>query len=113
MECTHGTWGIRLKTFAWDGGLVTLLFLEPNRRCSWHYHKAVYNQFTCVSGKVGIKTDKEHTTWLTERQSFTTEPGEYHEFQTGEEGAVVEEIAYAKYCPNDIHREKLGGPLNG
>lgn len=113
MECTHGSWGNRLKTFQWDGGLVTILFLEPNQRCSWHEHNAAYNQFTCIEGKVGIKTDKGYTTWLTERQVFTVEPGVKHEFQTSDEGAVVEEIAYVKYDSSDIHRDTVGGPLNG
>jgi len=39
------------------------------------------------------------------------EPGIQHEFQTYEEGAVVEEIAYVVYDENDIQRERLGGVL--
>jgi D-lyxose ketol-isomerase len=62
-------------------------------------------------GEVGVKTDKGYVTKLKPKQVFEVEPGVMHEFQTYEEGALVEEIAYVKYSPEDIHREKLGGNL--
>ena len=111
MEATHGTWGNRIKTFQWDGGLVTILYLEPNQRCSWHVHKAQYNQFFCIEGKVGIKTDKGHITWLGPKHVFTVEPGVQHEFRTDEEGALIQEVAYVKYDENDIDRKLIGGPM--
>jgi len=111
MEQLHGTWGNRLKTFRWDGGLVTLLWLEPKKRCSWHKHEKTFNQFTCIKGVVGIKTERGYTTLLTEKQVFTVEPGDFHEFQTYEEPAIVEEIAYVKYEEADIYRKKIGGDL--
>lgn len=111
MENTHGTWGNRTRTFQWDGGLVTILRLEPNRRCSWHSHKMTYNQFTCIQGLVGIKTEKGYVTKLGPDQTFTVEPGVLHEFQTYEKAAIVEEIAYVKYDEHDIDRKKLGGEL--
>jgi len=39
------------------------------------------------------------------------EPNVDHEFQTYEEGAIVEEIAYVIYDESDIDRKSLGGPL--
>ena len=108
---THGTWGERLRTFAWDGGLCTILFLRPNQRCSWHSHKQVWNQFTCISGRLGVKTDKGYTTVLTPKQTFTVEPGVKHVFQTYAEPTIIEEIAYVVYDEQDIDREFLGGPL--
>jgi mannose-6-phosphate isomerase-like protein (cupin superfamily) len=108
---THGSWGERLRTFRWGGGLVTILYLRPNQRCSWHHHVATYNQFTCISGIVGIKTDKGYVTKLYPKQTFTVEPGVAHEFQTYKQGAVVEEVAYVLYDEQDINREALGGPL--
>jgi len=111
MEATHGTWGRRIRTFQWDGGITTILFLEPWQRCSWHSHKETWNQFFVVKGEVGIKTDKGYTTNLREGQSFTVEPRVKHEFQTFYDSAIVEEIAFVRYNPNDIDREALGGPL--
>ena len=58
-----------------------------------------------------IKTDKGYSTTLTEKQEFTVEPGVMHEFQTLDEPAIVEEIAYTKYTEYDIQRERLGGPI--
>ena len=109
---THGTWGERLRTFEWDGGIATLLFLEPNQRCSWHSHETIYNRFTCISGILGIKTDKGYTTKITSKQMFEVEPGIRHEFQTYDEPVIVEEIAYVKYNEHDIDRKSAGGPLN-
>jgi mannose-6-phosphate isomerase-like protein (cupin superfamily) len=107
----HGTWGERMLTFAWDGGIVTLLFLVPNQRCSYHSHTTCWNRFTVISGKLGVKTDKGHTTVLTQKQMFDVEPGVLHEFQTYEVPAIVEEIAYVKYNPEDIRRIALGGDV--
>ena len=109
MESTHGSWGERLRTFRWDGGLVTLLFLEPRRRCSWHSHKASYNQFTVISGTLGVRTDKGYTSKIGAKQVFTVEPGVMHEFLTYDDPCIVEEIAFVSYDENDIQRERLGG----
>ena len=111
MEATHGTWGERIRTFRWDGGIVTILRLQPWQRCSWHSHKTTYNQFFCIKGKLGVKTDKGYTTHLDEGQAFTVEPGVRHEFQTYYEPTLIEEIAYSVYDDHDIDREELGGPL--
>lgn len=109
---THGTWGERLQTFSWDGGLVTLLWLLPNQRCSYHSHKQNWNRFICVSGCLGVKTDKGHITKITSKQMFEVEPGVMHEFQTYDEPTIIQEIAYVTYDPEDIQRDILGGPLN-
>jgi mannose-6-phosphate isomerase-like protein (cupin superfamily) len=111
IQATHGTWGERVITFKWDGGISTILYLLPNQRCSWHSHKASWNQFFVVSGLLGVKTDKGHTSVLKPRQSFTVEPSVKHEFQTYDQPAVIEEIAYVQYDPNDIERGALGGTL--
>ena len=111
METSHGTWGERVITFKWDGGISTILFLEPNKRCSYHHHNQNWNQFFCIKGKLGVKTDKGHITHLTERQCFTVEPGVKHEFMTYNEPTIIEEIAFVKYEPLDIHREMPGGDI--
>jgi len=111
MEQAHGTWGDRLRTFQNDNCLVTILFLQPNRRCSYHYHKTAFNQFTVISGKLGVKT--EHgLTMVYPKQCFTVDPDVKHEFQTYDKPTIVEEVAYVKYNENDIYRSSLGGPLN-
>ncbi len=112
MEATHGSWGERVRIYQTDGELLTVLYLEPNRRCSWHRHIQAWNQFFVVRGCLGVKTDKGYTTKLIEKQVFTVEPGAFHEFITYDEPAIVVEVAYVKYDETDIFRERLGGPID-
>ena len=113
MSSTHGTWGKRDRIFEWSGGLVTMLYLEPKQRCSYHRHQHSYNLFYVVSGELGVKTDKGYTTKLLPQQvPFVVEPFVQHEFQTYEEPTTLLEIAYVEYDVNDIVRESLGGPLD-
>ena len=110
----HGTWGRRVVTFQTDAMIATILFLRPNKRCSWHYHKTAFNQFYVIKGRVYVKSDigpegELNTTQLDEGHVFTVQPGVRHEFSTDTLGAVVEEIAYVKYDASDIYREVLGG----
>ena len=118
MDIQHGTWGERIRTYRTDNALVTILYLSPNKRCSWHSHKTCYNQFFCISGKLGIKTDvgpegQRQVTVIEAKQAFTVKPGVTHEFQTYDEPAIVEEVAYVKYDEADIHRLQLGGDIRG
>jgi len=116
VDIQHGTWGDRIRTYRTDNALVTILYLKPNKRCSWHSHATQYNQFFVISGKLGIKTDigpgeQRNLTTIGERQAFTVPPGVTHEFQTYDEPTIIEEVAYVKYDSNDIHRKQLGGDL--
>lgn len=112
MKQYHGSWGNRLVTYEDQYKLVTILFLDPLQRCSWHYHDHSFNQFVCITGKVGIKTANGYTTILEPKQIFIVPPGIKHEFQTYEDGAIVEEISFVQYNPHDINREVVGGPLS-
>ena len=117
MLQTHGTWGRRVVTRQDDYSITTILYLDPNKRCSWHYHNHSYNQFYVISGILEIKTDigpdnQRNFTTITAGQSFTVPPKVTHEFRTKGEKTVVEEIAYVEFDKNDIHREMLGGDLN-
>ena len=89
---------------------MTILYLFPNKRCSWHKHTTQYNQFFVISGRLGVKT-VNGLTEITPKQSFTVPPGVMHEFQTYDEPTIIEEVAYVKYDEYDIHRKKLGGDL--
>lgn len=117
MEQGHGTWGERIRTYRSDSALVTILYLQPMKRCSWHHHNYTYNQFFVIRGSLGVKTnigpgDSCQTTWIGPKEYFTVPPGIKHEFRTGPEGAIIEEVAYVKYDESDIHRDKLGGDLD-
>ena len=112
MERTRKTWGEKWNIFENDTCEVSVLELRPQQRCSWHTHQAKYNLFFVIEGVLFIKTD-----WgISEVKSgeiFTTRPGEWHEFQTHDESALIIEVMYVQYEAEDIQRAELGGPLNG
>lgn len=110
MERTHKTWGDKVTVFSNDLCEVSYLDLNPLQRCSWHVHQTKFNQFFVIKGQIVIKTEWGNAK-VKEGQVFTTKPGEWHEFRTGETPAQIIEVMYVKYNENDIHREKLGGPL--
>lgn len=112
MERTHKSWGEKWNVFLNDTCEVSILYLNPNQRCSFHKHQSKFNQFFVIEGTLFIQT-KEGLAEVKTNQVFTTRPGEMHEFQTHTEKAVIQEIMYVKYEPEDIQRETIGGPLNG
>jgi len=114
MEQTHGTWGRRIITRQDSYSVTTILYLEPNKRCSWHNHNHSYNQFFVIEGELNVKTDigpegQINQTTLTEGQFFTVFPGVTHEFSTNGDRTIIEEIAYVEFDKNDINRKELGG----
>ena len=112
MERTYKTWGNKWNVFQNDLCEVSLLYLEPKQRCSWHRHQTKYNQFFVIEGEIFIKN--EYTTVkIGKGQIFTIAPGEWHEFQTGQNPAIVQEIMFVQYDAGDIERSILGGPLDG
>ena len=111
MERTYKTWGEKWNVFENDLCEISLLYLKPQKRCSWHRHQAKYNQFFVIEGEVKIKTEWG-TALITKGQIFTTRPGEWHEFQTTGEPAILQEIMYVQYDSSDIERETLGGDLD-
>lgn len=110
MERTHKSWGDKTNIFCNDSCEVSVLRLNPNQRCSWHKHQAKYNLFFVLEGEIFIRTD-----WgiskVRKDGIFTTRPGEYHEFQTHEKSALIIETMYVQYEPDDIQRDRVGGPL--
>ena len=110
MERTRKTWGEKHNIFQNSLCETSVLHLEPWKRCSWHRHQAKYNLFYVLSGKLIIKLEGGKANVLP-GQIFTTRPGEWHEFQTNGEGAVIIEVMYVEYDSADIEREELGGDL--
>ena len=116
MDIQHGTWGERVRTFKTDSALVTILYLKPWKRCSWHKHNTAFNQFYVIAGMLGVKTDvgpngQRQITKIRPGQAFTVKPGVTHEFQTYDEATIIEEVAYVRYNDADIHRTQLGGDI--
>ncbi len=115
MKRTSKTWGEKYEVFKNDLCEVSVLYLQPRQRCSWHKHVSKFNLFYVIEGELYIKLDNGvsvETAELRERDSFTTPPGQYHEFQTRDKPAVITEVMYVTYDADDIQREELGGPLH-
>ena len=110
MERTRKTWGEKFNVFENDLCEVSILKLEPMQRCSWHRHQTKFNQFFVIEGELYVKTE-----WgvalVSKGEIFTTRPLEWHEFQTRDKCAVIQEIMYVQYDAEDIERDKVGGPL--
>jgi len=110
VERTQKTWGEKWNIFENDTCEVSILKLQPQQRCSWHRHQAKFNLFYVIGGTLYIKTD-----WgvseVRQGEIFTTKPGEWHEFQTHDDDALIIEVMYVQYEAGDIERDKLGGPL--
>lgn len=112
MERTRKSWGEKNNFFQNDTCEVSVLYLEPNQRCSWHRHEAKYNLFYVLDGKLVLKLEDGETEVLP-GQIFTTIPGEFHEFQTRELDTICIEVMYVKYDAHDIIRTIVGGSING
>ena len=110
MERTVKTWGDKWNIFQNDLCEVSVLYLKPNERCSWHSHTSKYNLFFVISGKLVIKVDEYETTVLP-GQILTTKPFEMHEFQTRSLDTICIEVMYTQYDPEDIDRKDVGGPI--
>ena len=110
MERTYKTWGEKWNLFQNDLCEVSILYLKKMQRCSWHRHQTKYNQFFVIDGMVQIKTEWGKVD-IEKGQIFTTKPCEYHEFRTLDKPAILQEVMYVKYDPEDIDRETVGGPL--
>ena len=110
-ERIYKTWGQRFKLFENDLNEVCYLDLQPNQRCSYHYHDHKANFFFVIEGSLTVKTQWGEVT-LYAGEFFTVNPGDFHEFQTHDQPTKIIEIAYVALDPSDIKRENLGGPLN-
>ena len=112
MERTVKSWGEKWNLFQNDLCEVSYLCLHPRQRCSWHKHSTKSNLFFVIEGQLTIKLEND-VSIVDKYQFFTTRPGEFHEFQTHDQPTKIIEVMFVQYDPEDILREKLGGPLDG
>lgn len=88
---------------------TSVLFVKSDYRCSWHFHRTKWNCFAVIQGQFEIITE-DGEAQLGSGETFTVEPGLWHEFRAYEKSIVVEEM-YVKYDPEDIERDNQGGPI--
>ncbi len=107
-----GTTSLLLKTPIIE---IHELVILPNAYCSLHVHSIKNNSFYICSGTLVIETHKNaydlvDRTWLSEGDITTVQPGEYHKFISGNNGAKVLEIYHLEPLSEDIMRKDRGGP---
>jgi len=112
MRCEHKSWGLKTTLFRNDLCEVSVLELREGERCSWHRHRAKWNQFYVIRGRMEVLT-QEGRQVVDRGQIFTTNPGQWHEFQTPYGPVTVQEIMYVRYDPEDIERQTAGGKIIG
>jgi len=110
MRVLHKSWGVKTELFKNDLCEVSVLKLNSGQRCSWHRHRAKWNQFFVLEGMIEIVTE-EGSSIIRDGQVFTTNPLQWHEFRTPDGPALVQEIMYVRYEAEDIERESKGGPI--
>ena len=79
--------------------------------CSRHKHRAKYNVFYILSGRLQVKIWRDalcDTTVLTAGEQLTVAPGELHEFEALDATHALE-IYYTELNHNDIERDTTGG----
>lgn len=91
------------------------LIVIPNAYCSLHMHSIKNNSFYVCDGTLIIETHKNAydlvDRTVLDRGDFTTvQPGEYHRFISGENGAEILEIYHLEPLSEDIMRKDRGGP---
>ena len=94
---------------------VHYLIVIPNAYCSLHVHSIKNNSFVVFSGTLFIETHKNaydlvDKTLLNKGDITTVQPGEYHRFIAGNDGAEVLEIYHLEPLSEDIMRKDKGGP---
>jgi mannose-6-phosphate isomerase-like protein (cupin superfamily) len=107
-----GTTSLLLKTPIIE---IHSLVVIPNAFCSLHMHTVKNNSFYVSAGTLMIETHKNSydlidRTVLTKGDFTTVQPGEYHRFIAGTEGAEVLEIYHLEPLSEDIMRKDKGGP---
>jgi len=110
MRVEAKSWGIKTSLFRNDLCEVSILRLNENQRCSWHRHKAKWNQFFVISGALEILTE-DGSYRVDSGMIFTTNPEQLHEFRTPYGPATIQEIMYVRYEPGDIERLTKGGNI--
>lgn len=105
-DCWPKVWGKNEEVYHNDLCSVNILKVKKGGNCSLHTHRAKYNIFYVISGKLEIQTELGNSTLL-EGQNFMIPLGTKHLFRALED-TVALEVMFVRYDNQDIVREKVG-----
>jgi len=106
-------WGERWLLRQDSTSATSYLMIRDGYRCSWHRHAQKYNLFVMLEGILEIEVEElaeRRVITLCKGDSFTIQPGQWHEFR-GKEDARCIEIMYVEYAESDIERKIIGSKL--
>ena len=104
-------WGKTCCLFNQQNVSVHEIKIVQGGYCSRHKHRAKFNVFYILSGRLQVKIRRDalcDTTVLTAGEQLTVAPGELHEFEALESTHALE-IYYTELDHNDIERDTTGG----
>ncbi len=115
MNVQGKVWGVTTSLF--NKNNVEVHFIRANKGgyCSVHLHKAKFNKFIVLTGKLKITTWKDYGTEtledisiITAGQECTVAPGDYHQFEALEDTQALE-VYWVELNDHDIVRKDHGG----
>lgn len=118
MSVTGKVWGTTECLLASPLIEVHRLSIKPMHQCSLHVHRAKWNAFYVMSGRLFVERVKDDYPRLTDVTELrpgaitTVPPGEHHRFRTGEQPCEALEIYYPEILGEDIERRGQGGPVD-
>ena len=114
MSDTQGkVWGETESLFCKNNVEIHRINVSKGGFCSKHKHEHKYNLFYVEKGTLKIAVWKNDynlvdETKISDGQSTTVPPGEYHSFQALDD-TVAYEIYWVELLEKDIEREDCGG----
>ena len=107
-------WGHTKSIISNENFEVHRIEIKPGCHCSKHKHNYKYNMFYVEQGFLKVKVWKNDynlcdVTELMKGDFTIVAPGEYHQFYTDKDCAIVYEIYYTHPIIDDIVRESCGG----
>lgn len=82
-----------------------LLVMLPNQKHPAHFHKIKYETFIIIFGKL-ILTDNKKKYFLSAGDKIDLKKGGLHEFRSGPEGCIFEEISTTSYGTDSFYKNK-------
>ena len=93
VELVHKVWGAEYIITNSALGCYKILYLEPNKMGSKHYHKEKNETFLIAEGNVRLEYEGVETEYLLQNNSFVIVPFHYHRFVAIDKPAKIIEIS--------------------
>ncbi len=82
-----------------------ILVMLPNQKHPSHFHKKKYETFIIIYGKLSLKDGKKKY-YLKSGDKIDLKKKSYHQFHTGREGCIFEEISTTSYKSDSFYKNK-------